>query len=77
MIDALETVAAEARKSVPQVAINWLLRRPTVASVIVGARDETQLRDNRGGAGKDDAWQYLSTGEIHAYRDALGPRASA
>ena len=48
VIDALEAIAAETGKSVPQVAINWLLRRPTVASVIIGARNETQLRDNLG-----------------------------
>jgi len=51
VIDALEAVAAETRKSVPQVAINWLLRRPTVASVIIGARNEAQLRDNLGAVG--------------------------
>lgn len=51
VVDALDAVAAETGRSVPQVAINWLLRRPTVASVIVGARDEAQLRDNLGAVG--------------------------
>lgn len=51
VVDALEAVAAETGKSVPQVAINWLLRRPTVASVIIGARNEAQLRDNLGAVG--------------------------
>lgn len=51
VIDALEIVAADIGKSVPQVAINWLLRRPTVASVIIGARNEEQLRDNLGAVG--------------------------
>jgi aryl-alcohol dehydrogenase-like predicted oxidoreductase len=46
VVDALEAVAAETGKAVPQVAINWLLQRPTVSSVIVGARDEQQLRQN-------------------------------
>lgn len=46
VVDALEAVAKETEKSVPQVALNWLLRRPTVASVIVGARDEHQFREN-------------------------------
>jgi len=36
---------------VPQVALNWLLQRPSVASVIIGARDESQLRQNLGAAG--------------------------
>ena len=51
VIDALEAVAAETDKTVPQVAINWLLRRPTVSSVIIGARNEAQLRDNLGAVG--------------------------
>jgi len=51
VVDALEAVAAEVGKTVPQVAINWLLRRPTVSSVIIGARDEAQLRDNLGAVG--------------------------
>ena len=46
VIDALDAVAAETGKSVPQVALNWLLQRPTVSSVIIGARNEEQLRQN-------------------------------
>jgi aryl-alcohol dehydrogenase-like predicted oxidoreductase len=46
VVDALEAVAAETGKTVPQVALNWLLRKPTVSSVIIGARNEQQLRDN-------------------------------
>jgi aryl-alcohol dehydrogenase-like predicted oxidoreductase len=46
VVDALDEVAAETGKSVPQVALNWLLQRPTVSSVIVGARNEEQLRQN-------------------------------
>ena len=51
VVDALEDVAGEAGKTVPQVAINWLLRRPTVSSVIIGARNEEQLRQNLGAVG--------------------------
>ncbi len=51
VVDALEEVAAETGRSVPQVALNWLTRRPTVASVIIGARNEAQLRDNLGAVG--------------------------
>ncbi len=51
IVDVLDTVAEEAGKSVPQVAIAWLLARPSVASVIIGARDEAQLRDNLGAVG--------------------------
>jgi aryl-alcohol dehydrogenase-like predicted oxidoreductase len=46
VVDALDAIAKETGKTVPQVALNWLLRKPTVASVIIGARNEQQLRDN-------------------------------
>jgi aryl-alcohol dehydrogenase-like predicted oxidoreductase len=51
IVDALDVVAKETGKSVPQIALNWLLQRPTVANVIVGARDEKQFRENLGAAG--------------------------
>ncbi len=51
VIDVLEAIAAETGKSVPQVAIAWLLARPTVSSVIIGARNEEQLRQNLGAVG--------------------------
>ena len=51
VVDAVEAVAAETGKTVPQIAINWLLRRPTVSSVIIGARNEEQLRQNLGATG--------------------------
>ena len=51
VVDALDVVAAETGKTIPQIALNWLLQRPTVANVIVGARDEAQLRENLGAVG--------------------------
>ncbi|MDI3561153.1 aldo/keto reductase [Bradyrhizobium sp. Arg816] len=51
IVDVLDTIAAETGRTVPQIAIAWLLSRPTVSSVIVGARDEAQLRDNLGAVG--------------------------
>jgi aryl-alcohol dehydrogenase-like predicted oxidoreductase len=51
IVDALDAVAEETGRAVPQIAINWLLRRPTVSSVIVGARNEEQLRQNLGAIG--------------------------
>jgi aryl-alcohol dehydrogenase-like predicted oxidoreductase len=48
VVDALDAIARDTGRSVPQVALNWLLRRPSVANVIIGARDEAQLRDNLG-----------------------------
>jgi aryl-alcohol dehydrogenase-like predicted oxidoreductase len=51
VVDALDAIAAETGKSVPQIALNWLLQRPTVSTVIIGARDEKQLRENLGAVG--------------------------
>ena len=46
VVEAIDAIAKETGKSVPQIALNWLLRRPTVSSVIIGARDEEQLKQN-------------------------------
>jgi aryl-alcohol dehydrogenase-like predicted oxidoreductase len=46
VVEAIDEVAKETGKSVPQIAVNWLLQRPTVSSVILGARNEEQLRQN-------------------------------
>jgi aryl-alcohol dehydrogenase-like predicted oxidoreductase len=46
VVDALDSLSAETGKSVPQLALNWLLRKPTISTVIIGARNEQQLRDN-------------------------------
>ena len=46
VVDALEAVGKECGKTVPQVALNWLVQRPTVATVIIGARNEEQLKQN-------------------------------
>ncbi|MGA2041839.1 MAG: aldo/keto reductase [Roseiarcus sp.] len=51
IVDALDAVAAATGKTAAQIALAWLLGRPTVASVIVGARDEAQLRENLGATG--------------------------
>ncbi len=53
VVDALDLVAKETGKTVPQIALNWLLRRPTVSTLIIGARNEDQLRANLGSTG----WQ--------------------
>ncbi len=59
VVDVLDDIAAETGRTVPQIALNWLLSRPTVATVIVGARNEDQLRQNLGAIG----WQ-LSADQI-------------
>src|ERR1700761_4026784 len=51
IVDALDEVAEETGKTVAQIALNWLLQRPTVANIIIGARNEQQLRDNLGAVG--------------------------
>jgi aryl-alcohol dehydrogenase-like predicted oxidoreductase len=51
VVDALDALAAETGKTIPQLALNWLLQRPTVSSLIVGARNEDQLRQNLGAVG--------------------------
>ena len=65
VLDALETVAQDTGKTVPQIAINWLLQRPTVASVLIGARNEEQLKANLGAVG----WQ-LSAAQLQLLDDA-------
>ena len=46
VVDAIDEVAKETGKTVPQIALNWLLRKPTISTVIIGARNEEQLRQN-------------------------------
>jgi aryl-alcohol dehydrogenase-like predicted oxidoreductase len=51
VIDALDEVAKETGKTVPQIALNWLLQRPSVATLVIGARNEDQLKANLGAIG--------------------------
>lgn len=51
IIDVIESISSETGKSVPQIALNWVLYRPTVSSVLIGARNEQQLIDNIGSLG--------------------------
>ncbi len=56
VVDVLDALAAETGRTVPQIALNWLLQRPTVSTLVIGARNEDQLRQNLGAAG----WQLTS-----------------
>jgi aryl-alcohol dehydrogenase-like predicted oxidoreductase len=56
VVDALDEIASQTGKTVPQIALNWLLQRPSIASIIVGARNEDQLRQNLGAVG----WQLTA-----------------
>ena len=60
VVDALDAVAAEAGKTVPQVALNWLVQRPSISTVIVGARDEEQLRQNLGAVGWNLSQEHIA-----------------
>jgi aryl-alcohol dehydrogenase-like predicted oxidoreductase len=51
VVDAIDAVAKETGKTVPQIALNWLLRKPTISSVIIGARNAEQLKQNLGAEG--------------------------
>jgi aryl-alcohol dehydrogenase-like predicted oxidoreductase len=51
VVDALDDVAKETGKTIPQIALNWLLQRPTVSTVVIGARNEEQLKQNLGAVG--------------------------
>jgi aryl-alcohol dehydrogenase-like predicted oxidoreductase len=71
VVDALDEVATETGKTVAQIALNWLLQRPTVSTVIVGARNEAQLQQNLGAIG----WNL--TPEQVARLDAASQRTLA
>ena len=51
VVDAIDEIAKETGKTVPQISLNWLLQRPTVSTLIIGARNEEQLRANLGAIG--------------------------
>ncbi|GAA0765533.1 aldo/keto reductase [Ideonella azotifigens] len=65
VIDAMGEVAEETGKTLPQIALNWLLQRPTVSSVLIGARTEEQLKQNLGALG----WQ-LSAAQMEKLNTA-------
>lgn len=63
VIDALKMISQETGKTIPQIALNWLCQRPTVSTVIIGARNEKQLKDNLGSVGwnlTDDQMKRLN-----------------
>ena len=71
IVDVIDEIAKETGKTVPQIALNWLLQRPTVSTVIIGARNEDQLRQNLGAVG----WNL--TAEQVARLDAASAVAKA
>jgi aryl-alcohol dehydrogenase (NADP+) len=53
VLDAVTRLAERRGSTLAQVSINWLLQRPAMTSVILGARTVAQLQDNLGAAGWD------------------------
>ena len=51
VVDVLDEIATETGRTVPQIALNWLLQRPTVSTIVIGARNEEQLKQNLGAVG--------------------------
>lgn len=68
IVDALDAVAQQVGKSIPQVALNWLLQQPTVSNVIIGARNEAQLVENIGAVGWNLTAEQIAT--LRAASDA-------
>ncbi len=73
VVDALDKIAAETGKTVPQIALNWLLKRPTVANIIIGARDEKQLRQNLGAVGWNLAPEQIAKLDAASARPLVYP----
>src|SRR6185437_15315813 len=65
VVDAIDAIAKETGRTVSQIALNWLTQKPTISSVIVGARNEEQLKQNLGAVG----WS-LARGQIAALDSA-------
>ena len=73
VVDALDSVAAETGKTVAQVALNWLLQRPGVSNIVIGARNEEQLRQNLGAVGWNLTQQQVATLDAASARDRAYP----
>ena len=73
VVDALDRVAEETGKTVPQIALNWLLSRPTVANIVIGARDERQLEQNLGALGWSLSPEQVATLDEASQRTPIYP----
>ncbi|MBZ0288359.1 MAG: aldo/keto reductase [Anaerolineae bacterium] len=73
LVDVLDAIAAETGKSVAQVALNWLLQRPTVSTIIVGARNEDQLRQNLGAVGWNLTEEQVRILDVASQRERIYP----
>jgi aryl-alcohol dehydrogenase-like predicted oxidoreductase len=73
VVDVLDAISAETGKTVSQVALNWLLQRPTVASVLIGARNEEQLHDNLGAVGWNLSAEQVARLDAVSETDTIYP----
>jgi aryl-alcohol dehydrogenase-like predicted oxidoreductase len=73
VVDALDAVSKETGKTISQVALNWLLQRPTISSVIIGARNEAQLRENLGAVGWNLTAEQIATLDAASARTPVYP----
>jgi aryl-alcohol dehydrogenase-like predicted oxidoreductase len=73
VVDALDRVAKDTGKTIPQIAINWLLQRPSVSNVVIGARNEEQLRQNLGAIGWKLDPQHVSLLDAASQRTPIYP----
>src|SRR3954467_12694992 len=71
LVDELDAVAAETGKTVSQVSLNWLLQRPTISTVIIGARNEEQLKQNLGAAGWNLTPEQVKRLDIASERERI------
>ena len=73
VVDALDAVARDTGKTVPQIALNWLLQRPSVANVVIGARNEEQLRQNLGALGWTLSAEHVALLDTASHRTPTYP----
>ncbi|MDZ4763140.1 MAG: aldo/keto reductase [Chloroflexota bacterium] len=73
VVDVLDTISAETGKTVAQVSLNWLLQRPTVASVVIGARTEAQLHENLGAVGWNLSAEQVARLDAVSETDTIYP----
>ncbi|MCW5830889.1 MAG: aldo/keto reductase [Labilithrix sp.] len=73
VVDVLDEIAKETGRTVPQIALNWLTTRPTISSVILGARNEAQLRDNLGAVGWSLTGEQLAKLDVASVKTAPYP----
>ncbi|GAB3884941.1 aldo/keto reductase [Spirosoma agri] len=73
IIDTLDELAAETGKTVTQIALNWLLQRPTISSIVIGARNEEQLKQNLGAVGWNLTNEQVAKLDAGSHRDPIYP----